>query len=491
MGASSRLHTLSTKVSQRFASLTALQAAWFVLIVSIIERLLLWLIYAPVVYSDTLTYRRLAEQILLGWPNYDGTRVPGYPLTLAVLGEDGCVYLAQLILGVLITFLLFYIAWRISSKAWFAALVALAHTLNLGQLLFEANLLTETISTFLVVAALAGVIHGLYLPAARRPWLAFLIGAAAGLEILYRPNFVYLPFWLFGWIVVAWQPEEPPIWRKGKLRAWLGEWVRLIWRFIRRQWLVLSALTLPVVCLVLGWMGFIHRTYGDWALSTMTGYHLVQHTGSFFEYVPDEYAELRDTYLRYRDERIARSGTQANTIWEAIPAMQEAAGLNFYDLSRILARISLQLIREHPVLFLRSVAEGWWLFWRVPVYWSPEALHPVLQELPGVVGVIKAVILLQRLGMFAANLFFIFTPLVLVIQRRWGYSPSSDGERSRWTWIGLLGAVWLASVVQAFLDHGDNPRFLVPLQSVVVVWFLYWMWQVGYPGLRALRVKSR
>jgi 4-amino-4-deoxy-L-arabinose transferase-like glycosyltransferase len=193
--------------------------------------------------------------------------VPGYPITLAVLSEDRGVYLAQLILGVIITLLLFYMAWRISGKAWFAALVALAHTLNLGQLFFEANLLTETISTFWVVAALAGFIHGIHLPAARRPWLAFLIGAAAGLEILFRPNFVYLPFWLFGWMVVAWQVEEPPAWRKGKLHAWLAEWVHLIWRSVRRQWLVLSALALPVACLVLGWMGFIHRLgafYHDW-----------------------------------------------------------------------------------------------------------------------------------------------------------------------------------------------------------------------------------
>ena len=27
--------------------------------------------------------------------------------------------------------------------------------------------------------------------------------------------------------------------------------------------------------------------------------------------------------------------------------------------------------------------------------------------------------------------------------------------------------VWLISVVQTLLDHGDNPRFLLPLQMVV------------------------
>jgi hypothetical protein len=267
--------------------------------------------------------------------------------------------------------------------------------------------------------------------------------------------------------------------------------LRLVGQSLRRQWLTLCALFLPAAFLILGWMGFIHRQYGDWALSTMTGYHLVQHTGNFFEYVPDEYAALRDTYLRFRDERIALYGTQANTIWEAIPAMQEAAGLNFYDLSRALADISLQLIRKHPDLFLRSVAEGWWLFWRVPVYWSPDALLAWIKNLPGLVGFLKGVILLQRLGLFTDNLFFIMAPLLRFIPASRVNLRLGTDEHSRLAWAGLIGSVWVASFVQAILDHGDNPRFLVPLQSIIVLWILAWFWQAGLPALRRLRVKSR
>jgi hypothetical protein len=28
--------------------------------------------------------------------------------------------------------------------------------------------------------------------------------------------------------------------------------------------------------------------------------------------------------------------------------------------------------------------------------------------------------------------------------------------------------VWLISILQTLLDHGDNPRFLVPMQMVVI-----------------------
>ena len=65
------------------------------------------------------------------------------------------------------------------------------------------------------------------------------------------------------------------------------------------------------------------------SLTTMTGYHLVQHTGYYFEDVPDEYAEIRDIYLDFRDARIEERGSQGNTIWDAIPVIMEATGYGF------------------------------------------------------------------------------------------------------------------------------------------------------------------
>jgi hypothetical protein len=37
----------------------------------------------------------------------------------------------------------------------------------------------------------------------------------------------------------------------------------------------------------------------------------------------------------------------------------------------------------------------------------------------------------------------------------------------------LAATVWLTSVLQTLPDHGDNPRFLVPLQSLVVFWVIW------------------
>jgi len=47
-----------------------------------------------------------------------------------------------------------------------------------------------------------------------------------------------------------------------------------------------------------------------------------------------------------------------------------------------------------------------------------------------------------------------------------------------------MGAVWIASILQSMLDHGDNPRFLIPMQSLVVLIVLWWLVNLIYTRSR-------
>jgi hypothetical protein len=246
-------------------------------------------------------------------------------------------------------------------------------------------------------------------------------------------------------------------------------------------WHYVIAFLIPVVLLLGGWLTFIHKNFDEWSLTTMTGYHLVQHTGNFFEYVPDEYASLRDTYLKYRDEHIAKFGTQTNAIWDAIPEMSQVSGYSFYALSRVLTRISIQLILTHPFLYIENALSGWWMFWRVPVYWSADALR-----FPWMAGGIKIAIQIERMMVFLVNLVFIFASIYFVLIEfisaiRHLPSPLHIGRKLptlyTFLWM-LLVSVWIASILQTLLDHGDNPRFLVPLQSLVVLWVAVFILQL-------------
>ncbi len=135
--------------------------------VAVIERLLMAAFYPAVAYDDTPSYRHLAATILNHWQGYDGTRTPGYPIFLAWVGPDRWVYLLQLAMGLAIVLAFFWVGWQASGKARFGAAAALAHTLNLGQLFFEANLLTETLTTFLLALSVLAVFEALR----RRGWL--------------------------------------------------------------------------------------------------------------------------------------------------------------------------------------------------------------------------------------------------------------------------------------------------------------------------------
>jgi hypothetical protein len=432
-----------------------------VILVAIGMRGWLWFSYRPVSYSDTHSYRRLANAIHTPrWNEYDGTRTPGYPLMLAFLGPDERVYLVQLAMGLAITLLLFYIGWQVSGKAWFGGTIALAHSFNLGQLFFEANLLTETPTNYWIMLSLAGVAYWLYHPERRSIGLICGLGVTTTAAALTRPLFIYLPFWSLLFLLAD------------------VRHLKFVFQAIKRT----IVFILPVIIIFGIWINFIHSRFQDWALTTMSGYHMVQHTGSYFEYVPDKYAALRDTYIKYRDAQIALHGTQANAIWDAIPEMTEVSGQTFFELDRTLAQISQQLILEHPDLYLRDCLEGWWMFWRTPVYWSQDSLR-----WKSLAVIIRPVILIERLALFSANLLFIILSLLsagLVVRPKINAQQRDMAARLRSTatslpsflWC-LAGTIWIASILQTLLDHGDNPRFLVPLQSLVVLWVLWFGWR--------------
>ncbi len=65
-----------------------------------LERLLVIISTNLLPYSDTPSYRRLAEAVLHGFANYDGTRTPGYPVFLALVGSDQRVWLDSASSGV-------------------------------------------------------------------------------------------------------------------------------------------------------------------------------------------------------------------------------------------------------------------------------------------------------------------------------------------------------------------------------------------------------
>lgn len=446
-------------------------------LIGLAERLALWLVYSPASYGDTPSYLRLAEALQQsGLGSYDGTRVPGYPAFLALLGRDPeTVWLAQLALGWGASLLLFSLGWKTTGSLRLGAASAMLYNLTAGLVLFEANLLSETLTAFLVLLSLALLValdrrvaregEGDRAGGRRRlvEWgLAAGLGITAALAGLTRPLFYILP------PVLA-----PFVWLAGGLLRRAGRPV-VVRAEAGRRIARLATFGLPSALLLGGWILWVYRAYEMFSPTTMGGYHLVQHTGEFFEYLPDEQATLRDTYLKYRDAQIAARGTQANAIWDAIPELSEVSGLSFFGLSVELQRLSLQLIRQHPLLYLENVVEGWIDFWKAPVYWDPAGLR-----FTGLRPLFSGWALFGRGLSLAANAAFLLASAGAAVSRGLRARLGLDGFS-----VALGGTIWTASVVQTLADHGDNPRFLVPLQAVVMLVVLraIWSWRRGHPA---------
>ena len=411
-------------------------------VVGIALRLILWFAYPPVEYSDTGAYLRLGRVLAAGsLRGYDGRRVPGYPAFTALAGgEPQSVYAVQLGLGVAISLLLFWMTYRATRSTGLGLLVGLLYDLIPGQFLFEANLLSETLTAFLVLLSM--VLLGELLRAGDRRvdavW-ALLLGISSALPGLTRPEYYFLPVWLIPFVVTG--------------SAGLRRAARRLFAY------------LPLPALLLGgWVAIIYSQYGMLSPTVVVGYGLVQHTGAYFEDLPDSDAPLRDTYVRLRDERVADRGDQTNTIWKAVPELMQASGLTFYDLSRELQRLSLQLIREHPDRFAFSAIEGWVDFWKAPVYANLEAV-----ESPPARLAVRAWALAGRGLSLAANGLFLVGSATLVVSRRLRRHLNADPHV-----LAAAGTVWITSVVQTLFEHGDNPRFLAPTQMLVVYVVARW-----------------
>jgi hypothetical protein len=400
---------------------------------------------------------RLGEALKdLSFSGYDGTRVPGYPAFLALLDlQPDRVWFAQMLIGLTVSMLLYWIAWRTTKSTVLGFVVGALYNLIPGQFLFEANLLTETLTTLFVVLSLYLFVCFTQVRSPARAYgLAVLLGVATSLVGLVRPLFFPLTVWflLFVWLAAT------------------GDW--------RKKLLFAALYSIGPLILQGGWLLYMYNHWNVLSPTAMAGYHMVQHTGGYFEYLPDEYASIRDTYIRFRDVQIAARGAQTNAIWEAIPEISKTSGFNFYELARELNRLSWMLIREHPDLYLRNVVVGWIDFWKAPVYLRSEMLQPaaIRTAFQGLAWVGRGFSVL-------ANFAFLLLSLSIVMSRKFRSWIRMDTI----LWVGTT-MVWMISIMQAMLEHGDNPRFLVPLQMVVIFLVVrsLWFWGKGRIGLEVI-----
>jgi len=397
-------------------------------------RVWLWQIYEPQTAPDTSTYIQVASEILrMDFTGYLGRRTPMYPLLLAAaqLNYD-MVWLIQSALGIGISVLAFLLVLEFVPSIGLAFAVGALQPLTLNQLFFEANILTETLATFLVLASILLLLRAMRGVAGIG--LATLVGLCTAAATLTRPQFIYLgPLYLVALFIAAWGHDK------------------------RRLVAFVVAFALPI----LGWALFNKATINYLGLTTQLGLSLTQHSGKFMDRAPDEYAALRDIYLRHRAKMPADADHM--TVWEAVPDMLKETGLSFIDLNRQLTKLSVSLIASHPDLYLRSVLGAWYNFWPVPNTWNREQIRG-----SGTRRALDLIWSVEHVLLRAMNLIFVVIAFGLATHAAF----RRFADRRENTYLLLASVVLAGSIFQALIEATDNARYSIPTQPLVGVFVL-------------------
>jgi hypothetical protein len=401
-----------------------------------------WHQYDVVRLSDSGTYLELAEAMVQGrLIEDDGGRTPGYPALLAAAGLDGHrIWLLQSLSGIVVSLVLYLGALHLTRSLRWSVAAGATHSVNIGQLAFEANVASETLATLLVTsAAIALVVScGARVPRSAFRTFGLLAGCLAGAAALTRPQFVFLPAVVALFLFIAGMRSDPG----ARFRA-------LLWPLVSLA---------PGVLAILGWSAFNYVRHDYFTLSTYMGINLTNHSIAFAEASPDRYAPIVEILIRHRDAKIQRTGRYSMAVWEALPELQERTHLSKPALSKELARLSFHLLKHRPLAYLRAVGGAWLDFWLVPNYWRPEKLRS-----PSVRDFVQRAWIAERWVIRLANAGFLVCTFLAVA----GLPRSA---RRLWDLpLACAAAIILASsVLQAFAEYGENTRYSVTVQPLVL-----------------------
>lgn len=416
--------------------------AFFALIaISALVRLLVVLNFRARASWDTDGYILAARSIAsLDFSQYDGKRTPIYPLLMLLAGMDwDVVRWVQSLLGIAIASILFAITWSRTRSAAASFVVGFLSSIALSELLFEQVIYSETLCTFWIVLSLLAYART---SEAAGKWDYALLGISAALAGMTRPMFLFLGPLYFCFMLIHERPLKLRLLRDARLA------------------LVLA----PTLVLALGWSAVNKHTVNYFGVTTTTGYNLSNHSGAFMEFAPPQYSKIADIYLRYRAWQIPRMGSQTMTIWYAESEIKRTTGLSTAELSKQLTRMSLEMFAEHPTLYLESVARSWVRFWGFGLY------HYVRFFKGSTGSTVYALLLVFGSLQLGINVMFLVIAAYSIARWMRGWA-NFDFD------LAVVAIVLTASVLQAFMEYGENVRYLAPLVPLTIYTVATFVWR--------------
>lgn len=383
---------------------------------------------------DSWIYIKIATQIWqLDFKDYVGEKPPVYPLFIILTDFNYYfTWIIQAIMGIITSIILFNLTFYQTKSHIFAFLVGLGNSINLVQLYFESAILSETLTTFLLVLSLF-LIYKILLSSKIINIYFVLLGFLSIVLVFLRLVFFQLPIIYLAFFIYY-------------LR-------RLRVGGVSRFFPLLSFLA-PVLVVLFCLCIFHKITLGHCTPTVYTGIHLTNKIGGFIELAPDDYNIIKETYLKYRAKRIEDTGSYADTIYYALPELIKLTGISHIKLSLTLRKMSLYLIIHHPWLYLKSVIYSWVNYWLVCIK-SPETKYNLINN--NIANLLKGEVFI--LG------FFIYSFLFVAFISFTRYNPWSNVVALFNNLVIII--ILSASVCAALFEYG-NCRYLVPFHGLII-----------------------
>jgi hypothetical protein len=423
-------------------------AIWFsiVIVVSIVLRVLFLSVSTFATENDTVGYIKLAEQIVQHDLSQDnGLRTPGYPLFLILFGiKPAIVRLAQMGLGILITAMLFIIAWQLTHNIFLSAFVGASYGCNITMISWENLILTETLTTFCVVLSIVIFIFLLYQIEKHQSISSWLIleGVISAFTSIVRPTFLFLPV-LFAVIIFF------KLWKEKYKNFFLSTVLFL----------------LPFIVAIGGWSTFNYIRFGYWGPSTITGYSLTDHSVKLIQYAPDQFAVIRDSYLDV--EQHLQPSDDPLHVWsgDAITQIQMKTGWTFPQLSRELTKMAIYLFINHPFLYAKNVFFAWIPFWDAKAPWISQKiiLNQALQNY-----ILRIFYIWKRLEHYGTVVLFSIPFFITLVGMLMQFLFRKKILLISLPILMMCSVIFITSLLQAMTEYGDSMRYALPVRGLVI-----------------------
>ncbi len=417
----------------------------FLLVFGLIVRMLVYIIYGGHVgtFNDSENYTDVA-QMIKNWDfsNYNGNRTPGYPFLIFLANLSlPLTAIYQSILGILTSFMLYYIFLKNSKNVGFSLLVGLVPSIFLHLLFYERAILSESFTIFCLVFCIWMLFRTDFFLKPLSVWNVFLIGIISALCVTVRPMFLVLPpFIAFYYLLLNF--------KKG------------IFHNVTR----ILLFCLPFFLFYIFWTSFVEEHTGYRSITSFSGGNLAQNTVFYVENADDKYAEIRDIHVRKRDSLIAADHDPAMAIWFTYTELNKKKPLTIAEFSQRLDPMNASLIMANKMAYLKQVGRSWVYFWGTGIMWNYDNLK--FKQLKRALAAFWSYIIVPLI----VFLKIIFLAICL-------YHFYDRIKKRKWIFNFELFCVLLilgASVGQALVTFGSNARFSVPffpLIFIVVVQF--------------------